>query len=62
MSRNKIENITIGGDPEFFLKNKNTGEFIPAIGLIGGTKKEPIDISPEGKTGYALQEDGVAGE
>lgn len=50
----KLKNITFGADPEFFLINKD-GEHIPAIGKIGGTKEEPLDI---GK-GVKLQEDNV---
>jgi len=59
---NKIENITLGCDPEFFLKNINTEEFVSAVGLIGGTKEKPTDISPKGLTGYGVQEDNVAVE
>lgn len=53
-SKKKIENWLIGADPEFFLKDKN-GIFKTAIGLIGGTKEEPIKID----NGCALQEDNV---
>jgi len=34
-----MNKVTIGADPEVFLKRGDT--FIPAIGLIGGTKKNP---------------------
>lgn len=50
------QNLVIGADPELFLKDKQTGGFFPAIGLIGGTKEEP---RPLDKPGYALQEDNV---
>lgn len=57
---NKIyNNITVGSDPEFFLRNKETGKFISVIGMIGGTKDEPIPISDEG---HGLQEDNVSVE
>jgi hypothetical protein len=49
-------NLVIGADPELFLKDKQTGSFFPAIGLIGGTKEEP---RPLDQPGYALQEDNV---
>lgn len=55
----RVKNITIGSDPEVFLVDKITGDFIPAIGLIGGTKEEPKYIS---SYGHALQEDNVAAE
>lgn len=52
-------NITIGSDPEFFFKEKSTGRFISAIGMIGGTKDHPIPISDDG---HGLQEDNVSVE
>ena len=52
----KYTNITFGADPELFLKNKKTGEYTPACGLVGGTKKRPRGI---GKRGHAIQEDNV---
>jgi phiEco32-like amidoligase-type 2 protein len=51
----KIENILVGSDPEFFLKDINTGEIISSEGLIGGSKKKPKEV----KEGFAIQEDGV---
>jgi hypothetical protein len=52
----KIKNLLIGSDPEFFLFNTNTKKYVPAIGLIGGTKDEPIPISDRG---HCIQEDNV---
>lgn len=49
---------TKGCDPELFLRNKATGEFISSIGLIGGTKDFPMPIGE----GCAVQEDNVAVE
>lgn len=46
----------IGADPEVFIKD-DKGSIISAIGLIGGTKKEPIPV-PQG----GLQEDNVLAE
>lgn len=54
-----IKNVTIGADPEFFLKDKITGEIVSSEGLIGGTKQEPKPIS---KLGHNVQEDNVAVE
>ena len=50
--------ITIGTDPELFLKDTRTGMVMPAVGLIGGTKGEPIPVPDLGK-GFGLQEDNV---
>ncbi len=51
----KIKNVTLGCDPEIFLKKD--GKIISAIGLIGGTKHNPQPISD---FGHAIQEDNVA--
>lgn len=45
--------LLIGTDPEVFVKNKN---IISAVGMVGGTKEFPKEISEEG---HALQEDNV---
>lgn len=50
----KIENITIGSDPEIFIKN-NEDMLDSAIDLFGGTKEEPIDIGE----GCFVQEDNI---
>lgn len=49
-----IKNVTIGCDPELFLERD--GKIVSAVGLIGGTKYEPLPISEEG---HAIQEDNV---
>lgn len=49
------KNIKVGADPELFLKVKG-GEFVPACGLIGGSKDKPKKID---KVGHAVQEDNV---
>lgn len=48
--------FTIGADPELFFKQDS--KFISVVGLIGGTKREPMDIG----AGCAIQEDNVAAE
>lgn len=53
MSKN---NFTIGTDPEFFLREKDTGKYKSAIPFINGTKRKP-DIL---KCGAGLQRDNVA--
>ena len=47
--------FTIGFDPEFFLVDGN-GKFISAVGLVGGSKDNPLPIG----SGCAVQEDNVA--
>jgi len=48
--------FTVGADPELFLRKGN--KIMSAIGLIGGTKKEPKPMEGLPK-GYAVQEDNV---
>jgi len=52
--------ITIGADPEFFIIDARTGNFVPACGRFGGTKEEPVRYP--GKNGYDIRyhEDNVA--
>ena len=49
--------FTLGCDPEFFLKKNN--QHVSAIGLVGGTKHEPLPLSIPG---CAVQEDNVSVE
>lgn len=46
--------VTLGADPEFFLRDRDTGATVPVCGLLGGTKGAPIP-----RNGYGLQEDNV---
>lgn len=48
----------VGADVEWFLVNQENKP-VPCIGLIGGTKTNPLPLIP-GKTGYMIQEDNVA--
>jgi len=54
----KYELDRIGADVEIFLRDKNTGHPVPAIGLIGGTKHEPKPVLELGD-GFCVQEDNV---
>lgn len=53
------ENLTVGADPEFFLKDTNTNRLISSIGLVGGSKEHPKPIDDYG---HCIQEDNVAVE
>jgi len=56
-ARELMEGITIGADPELFIINKDTEEFVCPDGLIPGTKEEPHPVE-----GGAVQQDGFAAE
>lgn len=49
------DNILIGADPEFFLRDIETGQFVSAYGMIEGTKHDPLKVD-----GGAVQVDGMA--
>lgn len=54
--------ITLGADPEVFLRDFN-GKMISAVGKIGGTKEKPIPIPGMGniyRDEFTMQEDNVA--
>lgn len=53
--------ITVGADPEFFIRDRRTGGVVPVCGLLGGTKKSPKKLTgaPEG---FFVQEDNVMAE
>ena len=53
--------VTLGADPELFLISSATGEYVPAYGLIGGTKTKPLAL-PGKPRGFFYQEDGAAFE
>lgn len=52
-----VPTITIGADPELFVRNKTTGKIVSAHDLIPGTKEKPWLVP-----GGAVQVDGVAAE
>jgi len=51
--------ITIGSDPEAFLRNRETKEIVSAIGLIPGSKYEPVSLHKEIGQGFFIQTDNV---
>lgn len=52
-----MDGITIGADPELFIIDKDTGEFVCPDGIVPGTKEEPFKVK-----GGAVQQDGFAAE
>lgn len=52
-----MDGITIGADPELFILNTDTEEFVCPDGLIPGTKDDPYKVD-----GGAVQQDGFAAE
>lgn len=54
-----MHSLTIGADPEVFLIDQKSGQFVSSIGKIGGTKHQPRQLE---RMGFALQEDNVAVE
>jgi hypothetical protein len=55
------EQWSLGADPEVFVGDVRTGEVTPIVGMIGGSKQEPIPIADSPK-GYFFQEDNVMAE
>lgn len=49
--------FTFGADPELFIQNEETLEFVSAGGIIPGTKDNPVKVQYG-----AVQQDGVAAE
>lgn len=52
----KLENVTVGADPEVFVADLS-GNITSAIGKVGGSKERPVPVSHGG-----LQEDNVLAE
>jgi len=50
------EKVTIGCDPELFLKSNETGEYVPSFFVMEGDKNNP---TPIGKEGHNIQCDNV---
>lgn len=52
----KYEEISLGCDPEVLLYHADQGYFVSSCGKFGGTKQEPLKLTPE----VSIQEDNVA--
>lgn len=59
MTKFQYTAVKVGADPELFLYDRKVKTFFSAVGLIGGTKDQPVPIDDEG---HSLQEDNVAVE
>lgn len=57
----KLNNITIGADPELFIINTNTGKVVSAVGLIPGEKGDPWRCKEMPK-GFGLETDNILAE
>lgn len=54
----KLQNVTLGADPEMFVFNTKTQKLVSAIPFIPGSKEEPYKPS-DLPTGFGLQTDNV---
>jgi hypothetical protein len=61
MEKQRLRNVLIGSDVEFFLQDKETKEIVSAEGYIKGTKWEPFQYDPENKY-FASSLDNVLAE
>ena len=57
----KVQDITIGADPELFIINKKTGKVVSSIGLIPGEKGNPW-VGEDLPTGVGLESDHILAE
>lgn len=54
--------ITIGADPEFFVRDARSGAVAPIIGMLGGSKGKAVPIPNLTTDGFGMQEDNVMAE
>lgn len=57
----KLNNITIGADPELFIINENTNQVVSAVGLIPGEKGNPW-VGEDMPKGFGLETDNILAE
>lgn len=50
-----FQNVLVGADPELFVRNPNSGQFVSGHDMIQGTKEQPFAVNKG-----AVQVDGVA--
>lgn len=57
----KVVLISVGSDPEFLLRDKNTEKFVSSLDLIPGDKQSPVNLGKLGD-GFTIQKDNVLAE
>lgn len=57
----RINNITIGADPELFIINEKTKKVVSSIGLIPGEKGNPY-VAADMPSGFGLETDNILAE
>ena len=57
----KINNITIGADPELFIINEKTKKVVSSIGLIPGEKGNPY-VAADMPSGFGMETDNILAE
>lgn len=57
----KLNNITIGADPELFIVNENTKQVVSSVGLIPGEKGNPW-VGEDMPKGFGLETDNILAE
>lgn len=57
----KINNVTIGSDPEMFIINSKTGKVVSSVGMIPGEKGNPW-VGPGMGVGFGLETDNILAE
>ena len=61
----KIDNVTIGSDPEMFIINESTGKVVSSVGMIPGYKGDPWldeEWKKPGMRGFGLETDNILAE
>ena len=57
----RIDNVTIGADPELFIINEKTKKVVSSIGLIPGEKGNPY-VAVDMPNGFGLETDNILAE
>lgn len=57
----RLNDITIGADPELFIINEKTNKVVSAVGLIPGEKGNPY-VSDDMPSGFGLETDNILAE
>ena len=57
----KIDNVTIGADPELFIINEKTNKVVSSIGIIPGEKGNPY-VGEDMPEGFGVETDNILAE